>query len=99
MRAATCREVLYDPLPIPDPQVEELCCRLSSSARNNVVGISGHAVGYMNQIGVPACDTEYLNKGEGGGGGFGGGNLRMSLARSDSGDSISSLGEPRWGWQ
>lgn len=44
MRAATCREVLYDPLPIPDPQVEELSCRLSSSARNNVVGISGHAV-------------------------------------------------------
>lgn len=44
MRAATCREVLYDPLPIPDPQVEEFFCRLSSSARNNVVGISGHAV-------------------------------------------------------
>lgn len=72
MRAATCREVLYDPLPIPDPQVEELCCRLSSSARNNVVGISGHAVGYMNQIGVPACDTEYLNKREGGGRDLGG---------------------------
>lgn len=44
MRAATCREVLYDPLPKPDPQVEELSSRLLSSARNNVVGISGHAM-------------------------------------------------------
>lgn len=45
MRAATCREVLYDPLPLAEPQVEEPSCRLASSARNNVVGISGHAVG------------------------------------------------------
>lgn len=80
-RAATCREVLYDPLPKPDPQVEELSCRLSSSARNKVVGISGHAVFTLSQIGVPACDTVYLNQG-------GGGNLRMPLARLDSGDSI-----------
>lgn len=43
----------------------------------------------MNQIEVPACDTEYLDKAVGGGGGVAGGeNLRMSLARSDSGDSI-----------
>lgn len=76
MRAATCREVLYDPLPLPEPQVEDPSCRLASSARNNVVGISGHAVGYVSQDGVPACDMD------------GGGNLRMSLARSGSGDSI-----------
>lgn len=84
MRAATCREVLYDPLPLPEPQVEDPSCRLASSARNNVVGISGHAVGYVSQDGVPACDMEYLDKYTGGEGG----NLRMSPARSGSGDSI-----------
>lgn len=82
MRAATCRVVLYDPLPLPEPQVEDPSCRLASSARNNVVGISGHAVGYVSQDGVPACDKEYLDKYRVGG------NLRMSLARSGSGDSI-----------
>lgn len=45
MRAATCNDVLYDPLPFPDPQVplEESSCLFASSARSKAVGISGHA--------------------------------------------------------
>lgn len=82
MRAATCREVLYDPLPMPDPQVGELSGRLSSSARNNVVGIFCHAV-------VTRIRSTFLQRG-------GLGKLANVPGEIRLWRQHCSLGKPRW---
>lgn len=59
MSAATCKEVLYEPLPFPDPHagLKASFPLRASSARKSVVGISDHDTEFSEAIRNRLADT------------------------------------------